>query len=287
MLFLNIFVLCQRNLVRSPVIEAVLSSCMTGISIQSAGVDATQGTDIPSSVRAIAEEWEIGKLKKHADSAENKIEEILDADLVVLSDKTHYKFLREIGYKNDYFYINESIPDESFAAVDPFGFRMSELRIEIAKIVIATLRLADYSLKKLHLSEILTLIPNSPSDTGIAYAQAYFEKSLRNSALVDIDLRSPCAKTFAHNFSVVEYDPLSHTPFNLNDAIKNSVFTPYKEFSRPEKHLISQNLRAKIRELSQELPVVQISAPRMTSLNLLPDSILAACDSVRVSRIVV
>jgi protein-tyrosine-phosphatase len=260
---------------------------MPGISIQSAGLDATQGTEIPSNVRVIAREWELGTLKNHADSVTNKIEEILAADLVVLAEKNHNQFLRKIGYKNDFFSINDSILDESFAAVDPYGFKLSELKIEIAKIVIGALRFATYSLKYLHLPNILTVIPNSPSDTGIAYSHACFEKSIRNSALIDLDLRSPGAKEFTQNFSVVEYDPMSLTPFDLIDATKNTVFTPYKEFSIPEKHLISQNLRDKIRELSQEIPVIQISAPRVTSLATLPDSILAACDSVRISRVLV
>ena len=135
------------------------------------------------------------------------------------------------------------------------------------------------------MSDILTITPNSPSDTGVAYAHAFFEKSIRNAAVIDLDLRSPCAKDFADNFSVIEYDPMDSTPFSLSDANKNVLFTPYKEFSIPEKYIISKTFRSKVRELSQAIPVIQVSAPRITKQGLLADSILSACDSIRISRI--
>ncbi len=282
---MNVFVLCQRNLVRSPIIEAILSKSLPKISVKSAGLEADDETEIPSSVKQIAEDWQLGQLKKNSDSVSRLREEILDADLVVLAERKHYRYLNHIGYEGKWISITDSVFDDSFVAVDPLGFNLNELKIEIAKIVLGTLRTVSYQLPDLKPSRIITNIPNSPSDTGMAFAHALFEKSVQNSAIIDLDLRSPCAKDFSQNFSVIEYDPSEATPFSSSDASKNVIFTPYKEFSVPERHLISDSLRDKIRELAEEIPVIQISAPRLTRSTLLADSILAACDSIHVSRI--
>ncbi len=282
---MNVFVLCQRNLVRSPIIEVILSKSLPEASVKSAGLEAVDGTEIPSSVKKIAEDWQLGQLKKNAVSVSSLRGEILDADLVVLAERKHQQYLNQIGYERKWISINDLVFDDSFVALDPFGFNLNEMKIEIAKIVLGTLRTVSYWLPNLKPSRIHTVIPNSPSDTGIAYAHALFEKSLQNSAIIDLDLRSPCAKEFSQNFSVIEYDPLEASPFSSSDASKNVIFTPYKEFSVPEKYLISDTLRKKIRELSEEIPVIQISAPRLTRSALLADSILAACDSISISRI--
>ena len=282
---LKIFVLCQRNLVRSPIISAILSKSMPEVSVKSAGLEAIQDTQIPSVVKQIVHDWQLGELKSSADSVSNFKEEILESDLVLLTERHQLEHLNAIGFKRDWITITDKIVDDSFIALDPFGFKLSDMKIEIAKIVIGTLRIISYSLQSLELPNILTITPNTPSDTGIAYAHAFFEKNIKNAALIDIDLRSPCARDFAENFSVIEYDPMDSAPFSLSDANKKVIFTPYKEFSFPEKYLINENLRGKIHELSKALPVIQISAPRVTSKGLLADSILASCDSRRVSRI--
>jgi protein-tyrosine-phosphatase len=258
---------------------------MPELSIKSGGIEAVQATQIPSHVREIARDWNLGALKFSAESLENLEDEILSSDLVILADPQNHEYLKQIGYKSDWVSISETAVDSSFVAVDPFGFTPNNLKIEIAKVVIGTIRLINYSLRGRKPPDILTIIPNSPSDTGIAYAHALLEKSIRNAAIIDLDMRSPSAKDFAHDFSVIEYDPTASDPFDVFDPSKNIVFTPYREFSFPEKLLIDERFLGRVRDLSKLIPVVQISAPRVTSLHPLPDSILASCDAMQVSRI--
>lgn len=274
------------NQARSPFAHAVLQRNFPDYEITSCGVRAVLNTPVTQEVVAVAKEWDVPILKKTSTSVDFDREEILAADLVICADPSYKDNIRAVGYAGKLVSYDEYIFDQDFMPIDPVGYRIEQLKRELAKIgalsIRATLEFAGVKAKH----PIFAVIPYGTSDCELALAHAQLERKIRGAILIDSDLRAPIEVEAGElGLERIEFDCANLISEIANGINESQILSANRHLDNPEAVFLDQNWRKWLLAIAEFQPIVLLTGPRHSKARPLPDSYFAAILADEVSVI--
>ena len=265
------------NQARSPFAESVLSGNFPEHEFYSTGVKAIYGTSIMKSVLATAADWGVKITKDSSTTIFNDEMKILNSDLIIVAEPDHKAAIIEIGYKSKLLSFDEVFEDQDFMPQDPEGFAIDAMTRELGKVAAVSLRAVLDLAGNGHRNPVTAVIPHGVSDLGMALAHAQLERSSRGALLIDGDIRAPHNEEIANaGLERVFFDIAKLDECDFSNLGTNQILTHIREVNFPEKFFIKDLWRNFLKKMSEQSPVVLVTAPRHSHMRKLPDSYLAS-----------
>jgi len=282
---MQVVFICRRNEVRSTFAQLLAQKQFPEIVSESAGIEISSNPSSRPSVFDIAVEWGFEKINLVPTSILEKRSFIESSELVIIADESLRGSLNVLKISGNVRKFADYIFDESFVPLDPIGFTLDKLKVEVAKVAYSTIRAIESELNISSTYGIKVIIPNSSTDCDLAFAHAQFERKQNDGFLIDCDLRSPYATDHASSENYHFYNPIEMNIGEDAFGQKSKIWASCKEFSRPESILISRDWRSQIRKLADIAPVTLLTAPRYIQGKRVVDSYLASAVGNEISII--
>jgi protein-tyrosine-phosphatase len=274
---MRIGLVCTLNQARSPFAESVLSSNFPEHEFFSTGVKAIYGTSIMKSVLATAAEWGLKVSKDSSTTIFNDESRILNSDLIIVAEPEQKAAIIELGYKSKLLSFDEVFEDQDFTPQDPEGFAMDAMTRELGKVAAVSLRAVLDLAGNGHRNPVTAVIPHGVSDLGMALAHAQLERTSRRAILIDGDIRAPHDEEIANaGLERVFFDIQKLDECDFSNLGTNQILTHIREVDFPEKFFIKDLWRNFLKKMSEQSPVVLVTAPRHSHMRKLADSYLAS-----------
>ena len=206
---MKIFVLCRQNQARSITIAAMLRKHFPEISVQSAGIEVAENSEIPESIRSLCQSWGLEVTEEVSTAWESIKGAVGPDDIVICADDQVYA-VANVSL-NPLQLINLASADslDFLIPTDPAGATRSVVEQELAKCLVQTIRLLASSMAGYSpmVSEIY--IPSREEKIPEAIARALKEHSPTNGKKViflDCNLRAPDSAQWAQTGIVKNFD---------------------------------------------------------------------------------
>ena len=274
---MRIAVVCRHNKARSPFAEAVIKYHFPQFSIQSFGIESTDGEPTSEFAQLIAERWGIGDIKKKANSIEGSLKTLKTSDLVILAEQELQEASTIDWEKIKITSMNQSEIHEELRPKDPDGLSESEFERELAKVASTTLRIVYEQISVTNKNEVVAFIPRGTTDIAQTLAHAHFEARNRNAVLIDADCRAPHGQELQDAGLIpVDFDFTTAQKGKFPELDSDHILRHSRELDRPEKYFLSQTWKKLVGYYSQDSEVVLVTAPRRSRTRTLSDSFLSS-----------
>ena len=275
---MKVVTVCRMNQARSPLAEAVLKANFPEHEFFSAGIEAFSGAPVLSELLKVAKEWDITELKTHSESMGDQKENILTADLIIVSENKHTELVRQFGFKGELLSCESALPDYMFAPKDPEGMPIDKARRELGKVTGLSLRLFLNAINSHSPNKIISVTPNGSSDVSMALQAAHLEAVNRKAILMDADFRAPLEEQdlieAGLNPVFFDFDKILENGLPILGI--NDILVHDKEINHPERIYLSPKWRKFLDMCTQNQELVMLTAPRYAKTRSLPDSFIVA-----------
>ena len=283
---MRIAVVCRHNKARSPFAEAVIKYHFPQFSVQSFGIEPTDGEPTSEFAQAIAERWGIGDIKKKASSSKSAARIINDSDLLILADEALRTNLNFETSNINVASMNQSAIHEELRPTDPDGMAESQFERELAKVASTTLRILYEKMNSQPPHEVVAFIPRGTSDISQTLAHAHFEARNRGAVLIDADCRAPHGdELYDAGLTPIDFDFTTATRSLLPEINDDHILRHLRELDRPEKYFLNPTWKKLVDHYAQKTDVILVTAPRRSKSRFIPDSFLSSYFADQISVI--
>jgi protein-tyrosine-phosphatase len=274
---MRIAVVCRHNKARSPFAEAVIKYHFPEFSVQSLGIEPTDGEPTSDFAQAIADRWGIGDLKKKATSIKNSSKLLKNADLIIFAENSMMENFKSQISNSNMASMDQIAIHEELRPTDPDGLGEAQFERELAKVANTTLRIVYEHLETKNRNEVVAFIPRGTTDIAQTLAHAHFEARNRNAVLIDADCRAPHGEELAEaGLTPVDSDFTIAAKFPLPTLDSDHILRHVRELDRPEKFFLGKDWKKIVDGYSQHSDVVLVTAPRRSRSRTLSDSFLSS-----------
>jgi protein-tyrosine-phosphatase len=263
----TISVVCRANEVRSRVVQAYLMHRFPKTTIRSYGIEIDKKGAISRRLINSMKNW---GLEIHADPPVdfyNDLDFIENSDFVIAADSHIASEI--LGNNRKVFDLTKYALDDSHVPADPLGYDTTQMLINNAKVIHCTFRLLnEFNSDAIHKNMICAAIPKESNPISYENFEGY---------VIDARLK---------HYEETEYSNKLRLKFSqemlmsgqLESMISSEIFlyTPMREFHRPEETLLSRRWLDFIEKISKNGPTVVITTPRSSPTMDYPDSYLTS-----------
>lgn len=279
-------VICRMNQARSPFVQGVLLKNFGDHQIISSGFEAIHGHNLIDGVAELAKSWDIPLPKKTSSQLQDDKAELLKADLIICAEERFEAGVRELGFTGKVISFEKLLLDPSFMPLDPEGLTDDKFKRELAKASALAIRAVRDELSLTFPNPILVVTPNGTTDCDLALTSALMEARLRDAILVDADLRAPNTAGIRElNLTSIEFDLNDLDNLQLPTDNASQILTHKYQVNHPGQFLLSPIWSNFLMKLTQDRPVVLLTAPRYTPSTRLPESFLISAYASEISLI--
>ena len=283
---MSIGIICRMNQARSIFAEGVLTRNFPDFEFFSSGVEAKSGSPLIDGVEELAKVWEINLTKKRSSSIQDDQSEILESDLIICAEMQFEPLVRRLGYSGKVLNFEQLVNDSFFMPLDPNGLNVDKFKRELAKTAAISIKAVRGHLGLHFANSIIVVTPNSASDSNLALAHAVMEAKINNAILVDADFRAPnLAEIKEQGLDVVEFDIHNFDQVSLEALSNQQILTHRYQINHPGQILLAPLFETFLQKLTQERPLVLLTAPRYTNANRLSDSYIFSAYTDNISVI--
>ena len=263
---MKIFVLCRQNQARSITISAMLRKHFPEISVQSAGIEVAENSEIPESIRSLCQSWGLEIMETVSTAWDSVKGAVGPNDIVICADDQVYAVAKAAVNPSQLINLASADSLDFLIPTDPAGATRSVVEQELAKCIVQTIRLlaprlAGYSPM---VSEIY--IPSREEKIPEVIVRALKEHSPANGKKViflDCNLRAPDSAPWIQSGTVKNFDEELKVPrLQSGDILQAS-----HEFNLWSQVLLSLQWKAFISELEKSYEVVAVSSPLYSPLD--------------------
>ena len=283
---MSIGVICRMNQARSIFVEGVLTKNFPELDFFSSGVEALSGSATIDGVEELAKVWEIELTKKRSSTIQEDISEILEAELIICAEMAFESAIRLLGYNGKILNFEQLVTDSFFMPLDPNGLSGDKFKRELAKAAAISIKAVRSHLGLSFANPIKVVTPNSATDSNLALAHAVMEAKISNAILVDADFRAPnLSEIKEQGLEVVEFDIRNLDQLSLEAISNQQILTHRYQINHPGQILLAPLFKTFLQNLTQERPLVLLTAPRYTNANRLNDSYIFSAYTDNISVI--
>jgi len=285
----TIAVICRLNQARSILVAAYLSRLLPHHTVISAGIQATDGKEIPMEIQMFAQKWGMPLEKNFSQSVESLREQILQAKFVIVAENTFAESLIDLGVSpSKIASMQDSIFDFNEIPSDPINLNNEDFEVEIAKAIMVSVQLVQRRNSFTNPHRITVVNPELGSDFG-ACLQSVLESAKQSGASVLVsDFRFPQAMVIEK--MLVPYMELTiskslgviTTNQNQLNLSQPALIASKYEIDFAEEFILSVKFLELLAELSKDRPVFMITGQRSSAHQHFSDSyLLCAYNSVK------
>ena len=268
---------CRHNKARSPFAEAVIKYHFPQFSVQSFGIEPTDGEPTSEFAQAIAERWGIGAIKKKASSSKSAAKIIKDSDFLIFADEALRTTLSAQTSNFSVASMNQNEIQEELRPTDPDGMAESQFERELAKVASTTLRILYEKMNSKPPYEVVAFIPRGTSDISQTLAHAHFEARNRGAVLIDADCRAPHGEElYDAGLIPIDFDFTTATRSLLPEINDDHILRHLRELDCPEKYFLNPIWKKLVGHYAQKSDVILVTAPRRSKSRFIPDSFLSS-----------
>lgn len=189
-----IAVVCRLNQARSIMVSAYLSRILPDLKVISAGVDAIDGQEIPLSIQRLAHDWALEIDKDFSQSVAACLDEILQAELVIVAENSFIQILVDLGIDSTKIL---SMQDSSFDLTqiprDPLNLDSDAFEVELAKAIMVSVQLISKRNLLSFAHQIEVVHPETENEFQACLMQTLELARVANASVLVADFRFPQA----------------------------------------------------------------------------------------------
>jgi protein-tyrosine-phosphatase len=283
---MSIGVICRMNQARSIFVEGVLTKNFPELDFFSSGVEAVSGSAVIDGVEELAKTWEIELTKKRSSTIQEDMPEILEAELIICTEMAFEQAIRLLGYNGKVLNFEQLVTDSFFMPLDPEGLFVDKFRRELAKAAAISIKAVRSHLGLSFANPIKVVTPNSAADSNLALAHSVMEARIDNAILIDADFRAPnLAEIKEQGLETVEFDIKNFDQKLLEKITNQNILTHQYQINHPGQILLNPLFANFLQILTQDRPIVLLTAPRYTNSLRLSDSYIFSAYTDNISVI--
>jgi protein-tyrosine-phosphatase len=283
---MSIGVICRMNQARSIFVEGVLTKNFPELDFFSSGVEAVSGSAVIDGVEELAKTWEIELTKKRSSTIQEDMPEILEAELIICTEMAFEQAIRLLGYSGKVLNFEQLVTDSFFMPLDPEGLFVDKFRRELAKAAAISIKAVRSHLGLSFANPIKVVTPNSAADSNLALAHSVMEAKIDNAILIDADFRAPnLSEIKEQGLETVEFDIKNFDQKLLEKITNQNILTHQYQINHPGQILLNPLFANFLQILTQDRPIVLLTAPRYTNSLRLSDSYIFSAYTDNISVI--
>ena len=273
---MNIGVICNLNLARSPLITSFLRKNYQNHHFFSAGVSVSRSFDYPSSVTRISKNWDLPLEEKPNTDLTQVDHYIQSADLLICADEIVFSVCKNLYPNKEIFNLAELAIEYKLEISDPIDLNHNDFK----RVISLYIFLVNEYMGHIQgwKNRIFSIVPRDFQDLERTFISANVEaRKLSKPIILNYNLRVPNLNWFTNNdFQVSRLLSLDSEQFEYSPSM---IYTFAHEFLSPERYYLDQTWRQKILDLAKEFDLILILPPDLINGHPFVDRYLAALTS--------